>query len=66
MLAHLPVGQKGVGMKSPDLFAVFACDHCHGVVDGRYKGTFTGHDLLRALAETQMYWFEHGLIEVKK
>lgn len=65
VLAHLPCGQKGVGMKGPDVIACFACDHCHSVIDSRIRGEFTGADLLRALAETQMYWLEKGLITVK-
>lgn len=56
---------KGMGMKSPDLFAVFGCDACHSVIDGRTKGEFDKGDLLRALAETQMYWVETGLLVVK-
>ena len=65
VLCHLPVGMKGMGMKSPDLFAVFGCCNCHAVIDGRAKGEFDGKDLLRALAETQMYWVETGLLVVK-
>ncbi|MNP81881.1 hypothetical protein D3C76_1803610 [compost metagenome] len=52
-------------MKSPDLFACFGCDHCHGIIDGRTPGGFTHADLLRAMAETQMRWVEMGLITIK-
>ena len=65
VLCHLPVGQKGMGMKSPDLFAVFGCEHCHAVIDGRIKGHFEQRDLLRALAETQLIWVRMGLLTVK-
>lgn len=65
VLCHLPVGMRGVGMKSPDLFAVFGCDHCHAVIDGRARGEFDQSDLLRALAETQMRWVDMGLLVVK-
>lgn len=65
VLCHLPVGMKGMGMKSPDLFAVFGCDTCHAVIDGRTRGEFDQGDLLRALAETQMHWVETGLLVVK-
>lgn len=65
VLCHLPVGMKGVGVKTPDLFAVFADDCCHAVIDGRAKGEFDASDLLRALAETQMKWVQMGLITIK-
>ncbi|MBG4630668.1 DUF1364 family protein [Pseudomonas aeruginosa] len=65
VLCHLPVGMKGVGMKSPDLFAVFADDCCHAVLDGRAPGSIDGRDILRALAETQMKWIEMGLLTVR-
>lgn len=65
VLCHLPVGMKGMGMKSPDLFAVFGCNNCHAVIDGRAKGEFDSYDLLRALAETQAYWIDTGLLVVK-
>lgn len=65
VLCHLPVGMKGMGLKSPDLFAVFGCDNCHAVVDGRARGEFDYSDLLRALAETQMIWVREGLLTVK-
>jgi hypothetical protein len=65
VLAHLPCGQKGVGMKSPDQMAVFACQSCHLVIDGANRWEVPAFDYLRALAETQMYWLEHGLMTVK-
>lgn len=65
VLCHLPVGMKGIGMKSPDLFAAFGCDHCHAVIDHRAKGHYEDRDLLRALAETQMTWVRMGLLTVK-
>lgn len=65
VLAHLPCGMKGVGMKSPDNMAVFACSSCHDAIDGRSRVDVDAFDLLRALAETQAYWLEKGLIVVK-
>ncbi|WP_405120724.1 nuclease domain-containing protein [Pseudomonas leptonychotis] len=65
VLAHLPCGQKGIGMKGPDHVACFACDNCHSVIDGRAWGEYTGADLLRALAETQLIWIRDGLLVVK-
>lgn len=54
VLAHLPCGQKGMGMKGPDVIACFACDSCHSIIDGRKRGEYETADLLRALAETQI------------
>lgn len=65
VLCHLPIkGFGGMGMKVPDVFAAFGCEHCHAVIDGRAQGNFSEADLLRALAETQMRWIESGLIKV--
>lgn len=65
VLAHLPVGMKGTGMKSPDLFAVFACSACHDALDGRSRHLIADRHLLRAMAETQMKWVQMGLITIK-
>ena len=65
VLAHLPVGMRGVGIKTPDLFAIHACDACHARLDGRIKAEIDFRDVLRALAETQMRWYEAGLISVR-
>jgi acetone carboxylase gamma subunit len=64
VLAHLPCGQKGVGMKSPDNMAVFACSACHAHVDSGRRWGVNASDYLRALAETQSYWIESGLMKV--
>lgn len=65
VLAHLPCGHKGVGMKSPDQMAVFACQCCHAILDGARRNEIPASDLLRALAETQMYWIGKGLMTIK-
>lgn len=65
VLAHLPVNQKGMSIKSPDLFAVFACSCCHDVIDRRRPERADAADLLRALAETMLIWLKEGLITVK-
>ncbi len=65
VLAHLPCGQKGIGMKSPDNMACFACSSCHDLLDGRAKGEIDWRDVLRALAETQSYWLREGLMTIK-
>jgi predicted metal-binding protein len=65
VLAHLPVGQGGMGMKNPDIFGVFACSSCHDAIDGRTSYHFEFEDLLRALAETQIKWVEMGLLKIE-
>lgn len=67
VLAHLPCGQKGMGMKGPDVIAVFACSACHDRLDARTSSApaVTGADMLRALAETQLKWIDMGLLTVK-
>ena len=67
VLAHLPCGQKGMGMKGPDMIAVFACSACHDRLDARTSAApaVTGADMLRALAETQLIWLRDGLLTVK-
>lgn len=66
VLAHLPCGMKGMGMKSPDNMAVFACSSCHDRLDSRSNGeAIDWHDVLRALAETQTFWISEGLISIK-
>lgn len=65
VLAHLPCGQKGVGMKSPDNMAIFACSDCHAYIDGANRWSVSAKDYLRALAETQRYWIEQGLLILK-
>lgn len=66
VLCHLPCGQKGMGMKSPDNMAIMACSNCHDRLDGRGNGdVIDWRDVLRALAETQAYWIEKGLMTLK-
>jgi hypothetical protein len=63
VFAHLPVGQRGTAIKTPDLFGVYACSNCHDAIDRRSKGTkIAPADLLRALTETQMRLVEKGLL----
>lgn len=64
VLAHLPCGNKGTGMKSPDLIAVRACANCHAQIDGPNRWEIPASDYLRALAETQLQWIEDGLLTV--
>lgn len=66
VLAHLPCGQKGMGMKSPDNMAIFCCSACHDVLDGRARGEPIDYqDVLRALAETQAVWIDQRLMTIK-
>lgn len=65
VLAHLPSGSKGIGMKGHDTIAVFACSACHDVIDGRSKGEIDWKDMLRALRETQEIWINEGLMLIK-
>jgi hypothetical protein len=65
VLAHVPCGMGGMGMKVPDLFAVHACSGCHDALDGRTGIEAEGWEVVRALAETQMRLFEKGIISVK-
>lgn len=64
VLAHVPCGQRGIGLKGPDLVAVFACSACHDALDGRSRHEVDGWDVIRALAETQVRWVQMGLVEV--
>lgn len=65
VLAHLPIGQKGMGMKRDDFCACFACEACHSAIDGRSKVEFTADDLMRAWHKTIKHWIRLGLITIK-
>ena len=66
VLAHLPCGHRGTGMKGPDTVAVYACQACHDVIDGRRPGDpLTLADALRALAETHERMIDAGLLTVR-
>jgi len=55
ILAHLRFfGWAGIAQKPHDFLAVFACQHCHDIVDRRAGGEWGFEDLLRALGETLM------------
>lgn len=62
VLAHLPCGMRGTGLKGPDFSAIDSCSSCHDVLDGRRSGEVDGWDLVRALAETHMRRVEQGLM----
>ena len=64
ILAHLPMGGKGTGTKGSDIWAVFACAHCHDMLDGRIRGHVVAEDKLRALYKTLHMLIEEGIVEV--
>lgn len=61
VFCHLNSGFRGMGIKSPDLFGVYGCSHCHAMLDA---GEVSYQDQLRASQETQMALFSKGLIKV--
>lgn len=65
VLAHLPCGQKGFGMKGFDTVAVYACSACHDVLDGRAKGEVDWSDIPRAIAETHEALIRAGILTIK-
>jgi len=65
VLAHLPIGQKGMGMKRDDFCACFACSDCHDAIDGRTNAEFTEADLMRAWHETLKAWLRMRIIKVE-
>ncbi|MCE0850532.1 DUF1364 domain-containing protein [Pseudomonas asiatica] len=65
VLAHLPCGQKGMGMKGFDTVAVYACSACHDVLDGRGKGEVDWSDMPRAIAETHEALIRAGILTIK-
>lgn len=65
VLCHLPSASRGIGLKSPDWWAVYACAACHDRIDGRSNGQCEPQDVLRALHETQTQMIAAGLIVIK-
>ena len=67
VLAHLP-SDAGMGMKSPDYWAVFACSSCHDLIDGRIKHDISDIEVerlkQRALYRTWQYWISEGIIQL--
>ena len=61
VLCHLNSNYRGTGFKSPDIFGVYGCYHCHQELDA---GLVEYQDQLRALQETQMKLLDKGLISV--
>ena len=62
VLCHLNTNYRGMGIKSPDLFGVYGCSHCHALLDA---SKVSYQDQQRALFETQMKLIDKGLLVVK-
>lgn len=61
VFCHLNTPFKGVAIKSPDLFGVYGCYHCHVLLD---SSKVDYQDQQRALFETQYKLYQKGLINV--
>lgn len=61
VFCHLNTPFKGVALKSPDLFGVYGCYHCHLLLD---SSKVDYQDQLRALFETQKKLLDKGLIQI--
>lgn len=67
VLAHLPDESKGMGRKSDDISACYACSSCHDVIDGRVphdEGELEWY-MRRAMVRTWRKLIEKGVIEVR-
>ena len=65
VLAHKNGG--GMGMKTPDLIASFACSDCHDLVDGRKRAHNYSSSAIRemfydGIFRTQMIWIKEGMV----
>lgn len=63
VLCHIPCGMRGTAHKGPDVVAAIGCSACHQALD-QEPWKVDGNDIVRALAETWMYWLRTGLIKV--
>jgi hypothetical protein len=64
VLAHLPSDVQGIGVKSDDFHAVFACHACHVHMDQHLPHPNMAGYQLRALQRTQKWWFDNGLFRI--
>jgi Protein of unknown function (DUF1364) len=64
VLAHLPSPVKGMGTKSDDFHAVFACSNCHTHMDMQRQHPTLPSYQLSALQRTQKFWFDNGLLTI--
>lgn len=65
VLCHLRrFGWAGTAHKPADYKAVFACDHCHPILDGPQSDPRIGDDdIIRALGETLDHQFANGVFK---
>jgi hypothetical protein len=61
VLCHLNSNFRGMGIKSPDVLAVYGCSYCHALLD---KSEVDYQDQLRAFQETLMKLIDKGLLKV--
>lgn len=65
VLAHVPCGMRGMGIKGPDNIAVFSCAACHDVLDRSGNAAIDWQQVVRAIAETQTEWIRTGLMKIQ-
>ena len=68
VLCHINSADKGVGIKSPDFFAVFGCSDCHDVIDGKRQVELSKIEIIkciqRGLYRTWKRWIELGIVKL--
>lgn len=71
VLAHLPSLTRGMGLKSPDHWACYACSDCHDVIDQRNPAAIRSigweeviQCMWRGLFRTQARLIEKGLLHI--
>ena len=65
VLAHIRGTWCGIAQKPHDIWACFACFHCHSSLDLRGEGRIPPSEVMRAVFETQAVWLSEGFITVK-
>lgn len=62
VLCHLNSNYRGMGIKSPDILSLYACTHCHRMLD---ESKVDYYDQQRGHFETLMKFIEKGLVCLK-
>lgn len=69
VLAHLPDESNGMGTKSDDISACYACSGCHDAMDGRVISELYNEDkeffMRRAQTRTLRRLLEKGIVSIK-
>lgn len=69
ILAHLPDESGGMGRKSDDISACYACSSCHDVIDGRVNWPLSDADrewyMRRAQTRTWRRAIDLGLVSIR-